>query len=120
MLFRSLVRSENQFAIGRLKIYGDHASEIAEMINSEPELGLLADPRLPYTKAEMVWICRNEMPVVLEDLLARRTRALFLNAKASSDIAPLAAAIMAREAGHDRNWQKEQVESFNQLVKNYI
>ena len=58
-------------------------------------LGIPIDPRLPYTRAEMIWICRNEMPLNLDDLLARRLRALFLNAKASSDIAAEAAGIMA-------------------------
>jgi len=105
---------------GHLRIYGEYSSEIEKMIQEKPELGVPLDQRLPYTKAEMIWICRNEMPVNLEDLLARRTRALFLNARASSDIAANAARIMAVELGYDLAWEKEQVESFNQLVKNYI
>jgi len=52
--------------------------------------------------------------------MARRTRALFLNAKASSEMAPDVAALMANELAFDTNWQDEQVKSYNQLVKNYI
>jgi glycerol-3-phosphate dehydrogenase len=90
------------------------------MINENPGLGIPIDDRLPYTKAELIWICKNEMPVNIEDLLARRTRALFLNAHASADIASEAALLMAKEFGYDIKWQKEQVESYNQLVRNYI
>jgi len=70
--------------------------------------------------AEVIWICKNEMPFTIEDILARRTRALFLNARASSDIATEVAGLMAKDLGYDMKWQKEQVESYNQLVKNYI
>jgi glycerol-3-phosphate dehydrogenase len=104
----------------RLRIYGDQSAEIEKLINENPGLGDQMDPRLPYTKAELIWICRNEMPLNLDDLLARRSRALFLNARASSDIADEAAGIMAAELGHDDQWKKDQVESFRQLIKNYI
>ena len=104
----------------RLHIYGDRSSEIEEIMNEDPELGKPVDTRLPYTRAEIIWICRNEMPVAIEDILARRTRALFLNARASSAIAAEVAGLMAAELGYDMKWQKEQVESYCQLVKNYI
>jgi glycerol-3-phosphate dehydrogenase len=83
-------------------------------------MGSKLDERLPYSKAELVWICRNEMPVTLEDLLARRTRALFLNVQASIEIASQAAEIMAGEMGYDSEWQKDQLKIFNELAKNYI
>ncbi|MEI6049151.1 MAG: glycerol-3-phosphate dehydrogenase/oxidase [Bacteroidota bacterium] len=104
----------------RLNIYGERSSEIKKMINENPGLGMPIDPRLPYTKAELIWICRNEMPVNIEDLLARRTRVLFLNARAGLEIASEVAGLMAEEGGYDIKWQKEQIESYNQLVKNYI
>ena len=72
---------------GRLHIYGESSAEIEKMIADSPGLGTPIDIRLPYTRAEIIWICRNEMPVTIEDILARRTRALFLNARASADIA---------------------------------
>ena len=105
---------------GRLQIYGDHLVDIDKMITEDPGMGIPIDPRLPYTRAEILWICRNEMPFTLEDILARRTRSLFLDARASKEIAPEVAGLMAQELGHDLNWQEEQVESYNELVKNYI
>jgi glycerol-3-phosphate dehydrogenase len=107
-------------SIERLRIYGDHSIDIEWMISEDPRLGTLVDSRLPYTKAEILWICRNEMPFNLEDILARRTRSLFLNARASKEIAPGVAGLMASEFGYDQKWQEEQIESYNELVKNYL
>jgi glycerol-3-phosphate dehydrogenase len=106
--------------ITRLQIYGDQAVEIKKLIGENPDYGQPVHPDLPYTRAELIWICRNEMTVNVEDVLARRTRALFLNARASCEIAPEVAGLMAEQLGYDKKWQKEQVESYNQLVKNYI
>jgi glycerol-3-phosphate dehydrogenase len=115
-----LTTLDRRNASDRLRIYGERSLEIEKMISENPELGIPVNNRLPYSRAEMIWICRNEMPFTVEDLLARRTRALFLNARASSEIAAEAAGIMAQELGYDVKWQKDQIESYNQLVKNYI
>ena len=105
---------------GRLKIYGKGAHTIIEMIKENPELVKPLNGSLPYTKAELKWICRNEMPLRLEDLLSRRTRALILDAKASLDVAPSAAAIMAEELGFDNEWVKDQVEKYIILAEKYL
>jgi glycerol-3-phosphate dehydrogenase len=104
----------------RFRIYGDNAADILRITEMDPESGNRLDPRLPYTRAEIMWICRNEMPLFLEDILARRTRSLFLNARASEDIAPLVAEIMAKEFGYDKKWEKGQVDVYKELVKNYL
>jgi glycerol-3-phosphate dehydrogenase len=104
----------------RLQIYGDGSNEIKKLITQDPSLGEPIDQRLPYTRAEMIWISRNEMPLNLEDILARRTRALFLNARASADIAGEVAGIMAAEMGYGPEWRKDQTESYIKLVQNYI
>lgn len=104
----------------RLHIYGDHAVEIKEMITANPDLGVPVNPGLPYTAAEFIWICKNEMPLNIEDILARRTRSLLLNAKASAEIATYVADLMAKEYGYDQNWKEAQADSYQRLVKNYI
>jgi len=111
--------SENNSA-GRLHIYGEGASEIEKIINEKPELGDLLDPELPYSKAEIIWICRNEMPFSIEDVLARRTRSLLLNARVSLKVAPEVARLMAAELGYDKNWQEAQVKSYIQLIDKYL
>ena len=60
------------------------------------------------------------MPFNLEDILARRTRSLFLNARASAEIAPEVAGLMAIEFGYDRKWESDQIDAYNELVKSYI
>jgi glycerol-3-phosphate dehydrogenase len=104
----------------RLKIYGEGHSEIEKMISGDPLSGVPLHRDLPYTRAEIVWICRNEMPVNTEDILARRTRALILNARASAEIAPEVSRIMAEIYGFDQSWQDKQNMAYNKLILNYI
>jgi glycerol-3-phosphate dehydrogenase len=104
----------------RLHIYGTHARDIQDMIKDRPEWARTLHSRLPYTEAELRWICRQEMPHKLEDILARRTRALFLDAKASLEMASEAANIMAEELGFDEQWKKTELEEYAKLAENYI
>jgi glycerol-3-phosphate dehydrogenase len=104
----------------RLKIYGNQASEIQKMINEQPDLEELIHQNLPYTKAEIIWICRNEMPRTLEDMLARRTRSLFLDARASAEAGPMVADLMSKELGFSKSWQESEISRYNKLVINYI
>ncbi len=115
-----LTTHSKSLSSGRLYIYGDHSADIEKLIAENPASGIPIDPRLPYTRAEILWICRNEMPFNVEDILARRTRSLFLNARASAEIATEVTSMMAKEFGYDLKWEKEQIESYNKLVKNYI
>jgi glycerol-3-phosphate dehydrogenase len=115
-----LIEDEVSLNDGRLKIYGGGAAEIEALILKDPGSARLLSDKLPYTHAEIVWICRNEMPVCLEDVLARRTRALLLDARESLRIAPEVAGIMAGELGHDNEWVKTQLEKFTILVNNYL
>ena len=60
------------------------------------------------------------MAVNVEDLLARRTRSLFLDSRSSAEAAPEVARIMAAELGFDKRWEVEQVSSFKKLAENYM
>ena len=60
------------------------------------------------------------MPQTIEDILARRTRALFLDAQAAIEIAPKVAQIMADECGKDSDWISEQIRDFNKTARNYL
>jgi glycerol-3-phosphate dehydrogenase len=104
----------------QLYYYGSDATAIKSLALKEKTLGELIHPSLPYIKAEIVWAVQNEMCMTVEDALARRTRALLLDAKAAIESAPTVAALMAREMGKNERWIKEQIESFDKVAKNYL
>ena len=68
----------------------------------------------------MIWAARHELARTVEDVLARRTRALFLNARAAIAMAPRVASLLAAELGRDAAWQSEQVRSFSDLARRYL
>ena len=76
-------------------------------------------PALPYTGAEVVWAARHEMARTVEDVLARRTRALFLNARAAEAMAPAVARLMAAELDWDEARQSAEVAAFSTLAAGY-
>lgn len=105
---------------GSLSFYGSDASKIQELIAKDPKLGQPLDSELPYVEAEVVWAARAEMARTVEDVLARRTRALFLNAKAALRMAPRVAYILTGELGKDEKWQSAQIKNFNQTAGGYV
>ena len=105
---------------GSLAVYGSDALEIRKLIESDAGLGEPLHTALPYVKAEVVWAARHEMARTVEDVLARRTRALFLNGRAASEMAPAVADLMARELGWSEKTKHEQVAAFRGLAANYI
>jgi len=105
---------------GALSVYGSDALLIQDLIRAEPSLGTPLHPALPYSGAEVVWAARVEMARTVEDVLARRTRALFLNARAAIDMAPETARLLGRELRQDEAWQDKQVEAFRALAAGYL
>jgi glycerol-3-phosphate dehydrogenase len=77
-------------------------------------------PRLPYTEEDLRRGAREEMAETVEDLLARRTRALFLDARAAAECAPRAAEILAEEHGRDTEWASRQARDFAELASGYL
>ena len=74
-------------------------------------------PRLPCTREEVTRAVHFEMARTVEDVLARRTRVLFLDARAAIEIAPEVAEIMANELGRDQEWVSEQVRDLKKLAE---
>ena len=104
---------------GHLWIYGSDAPMVQELEQSDPAWAEPLDAALPYTGAEVVWAVRHELALTLEDVLARRTRALFLNAQAALRMAPRVAALMAQELGRDDDWKAGQLAAFADVAKGY-
>jgi glycerol-3-phosphate dehydrogenase len=100
--------------------YGADALYIRELIVEDSALGEPLHPGLRTQKAEVVWHAREEMARTVEDVLARRTRSLLLNAAASIEAAPEVARILAQELGRDEAWQAKQVADYTALAKGYV
>lgn len=77
-------------------------------------------PNLSDSESDIIRAVRDEYALTVEDVLARRTRALFLNAKSAVEMAPRVAELMAEELGKDRSWITEQIRQFEETAKNYL
>ena len=103
-----------------LWVYGSDAEPIRRLARESPELGRQLDSQLPIIAAQVVWAVREEMARSVEDVLARRTRALFLDARAATRMAPAVAALMAQELGKDQTWTDAEVARFSALAAQYV
>lgn len=105
---------------GELAHYGSDAPAVEAIIRSSPELEEPLHPRLPIRAGAAVWAARNEMARTVDDVLARRTRALIFDARAAIEAAPVVAALLAAELGRDEGWRRAQVDVFTEIANGYL
>lgn len=110
-------RHAEQF--GELSYYGADALQIQEIVRRNPALGTNLDSALPINGAQVVWAVNQELARTVEDVLARRTRALFLNSASALAMAPAVAKLMAEELGRDEAWQQAQLAAFRDVARHY-
>ena len=103
-----------------LTTYGSDASRVRSLCSERPEWDQLLHPSLSYRAGEVVWAVRFEAARSVEDVLARRTRSLFLDARASIETAPHVASLLAAELSRDQSWQVQQVAQFRELAEGYL
>jgi glycerol-3-phosphate dehydrogenase len=105
---------------GELRYYGSDAPAIQRLMSEQPEWSQQLHPDLPIHGAQVIWAARHEMARTVDDVLARRTRALFLNAAAAMAMAPQVAKLLAAELGHSADWAAAQCVAFQDMAKNYL
>jgi glycerol-3-phosphate dehydrogenase len=103
-----------------LFVYGADIEKVLALYDENPDWKNPVHAKDDYTKGEVIWSVRNEMARTVEDILARRTRVLFLNARLAIEMAPEVARLMASELKEDAKWEREQVDAFYQTAKNYV
>lgn len=103
-----------------LSQFGKDIKEIKELEKTDDKLKLKISGNFPYTYAEILWSIKNESPQKLEDIMARRTRALFLDARSSINIAQRVAEFMAEHMDKDEAWVEQEVKEFKELAENYL
>ena len=102
-----------------LRVYGSDAPGVLAVCAEVPEWGLPMHPALPYPLGVAAHAARHEMARCTEDVLARRTRALFLDARAAAQCAPAVAAVLAMELQRDSAWAAQDAATFQQLALGY-
>ncbi len=103
-----------------LYVYGSDRETLLDLIKENPEWAEKLHPRMENIKAEVIWAVRQEMARTVEDVLARRLTALFLDAKAAAEMAPVVASLLAGQLNKDNDWENRQIDEFIELAKGYL
>ena len=101
------------------RVYGSDLPKLQALEGEKPALLSPIHPRLPFRLSQVVWGAQAEMARTVEDILARRTRALFLDARASIEAAPVVARTLAEQLGLGSAWEARQVQDFSALAARY-
>ena len=98
-------------------VYGVDSKKIKVFGTEEKNVSL--SEKFHITENQICWSIEKEMAITLEDVLARRTRCLFLDSGETKKIAPKVAEIMKFFLKEDDNWLENQLLQFNKIIKNY-
>ncbi len=101
-------------------IYGSDLPKLEAFQNQHSDFKEKLHPDYNFTVGQVVWSIQNEMARTVEDILARRIRLLFLDARAAIKVAPEVAMILGKQLNKDENWINNQIKEFNELAKNYL
>ena len=101
-----------------MHVYGSQKKKVESLGGIDDNKSL--SKKFHITNNIIEWSIIHEMALTIEDVLARRTRSIFLNAKESKRIAPEVAKKMAEVLEKDQKWIDEELKNFNKLIKNYI
>ena len=93
--------------------YGTEATLLDELPGAQRELGM------GLTEAMVRFAVRHEGARKIEDVLARRSRILFLDAELAGELADDVAAIMANELGRPVDDLSTELATFKQLARRY-
>jgi glycerol-3-phosphate dehydrogenase len=111
-------RHAERFA--ELALYGSDAPAVRTLERSDPAFAELVHPRLELTAGQVAWAAREEMARTVDDVLARRSRSLLLDAAAAAEAAPEVAQLLAVELGRDDAWVQSQSDAFRELAAGYL
>jgi glycerol-3-phosphate dehydrogenase len=105
---------------GALSIYGSDKTGIRVLMAENESWDKPLAEGVNITPAQVIWAIRYEMARTVEDVLARRTRLLFIDAKAAYDLAPKVAEIMRQELKETQEWKEKEIDAFAELAKGYL
>ncbi len=100
-----------------LHVYGSDARKLKSYGSLMDNKSL--SKKIFISNSIIYWSVTKEMAMTVEDVLARRTRCLFLDSAESVRIAPQVANKMAEIMEKDKAWVDKELKKFNKLSKNY-
>lgn len=103
-----------------LKVYGSNISDILKLETNDPSLQEKLHPALPYTLSQVAYACQYEMARTIEDVLSRRLRVTFLDAKAAIESAEKVAATMRSVLKKSEKWEKREILRFKKVASSYL
>jgi glycerol-3-phosphate dehydrogenase len=101
-----------------LHVYGSDINKVKSM-TKDPKGNVSLSDKIFITKHQILWAIKKEMATNLEDILARRTRCLFLNVLETENLINKVLDIMMEFLKKDEDWKSKQKLSFLSLTKNY-
>jgi glycerol-3-phosphate dehydrogenase len=99
--------------------YGSDLANLMDYCATLTDGNALIHPDLPYLTGEIYWAARHEMARTVEDVLARRTRALLLDSQAAMEATPHVARHLATALNKDSTWIKQQIADFLRIAQHY-
>jgi glycerol-3-phosphate dehydrogenase len=102
--------------VDRLSTYGSSALTILQLVEEDSALARRVVSDLPYIMAEVVFACRYEMAIQLDDVLERRLHIRFEDFDLGLGVAPDVATVMARELGWAATEEASQVARYRQMI----
>ncbi len=102
--------------VRHLGLYGSSALTILGLLDEDLSLARRVVDDLPYIMAEVVFACRYEMAIQLDDVLVRRLHINFEDWDHGLRAAPDVASVMSRELGWDAGQAADQVARYSELV----
>jgi len=95
-----------------LYIYGSDLPKLDAFQNQQIDFKKKIHPDYNFTIGQIYWSIQNEMSRTVEDILARRIRLLFLDARAAIKVAPEVAKILGKQLDKDEEWVNNQIKRF--------
>ncbi len=96
--------------------YGTDALALIDLVEGDPALAQRLAPDLPNIAAEVVWACRSELALTVEDVLARRTHLAIEDRSRGADAAEMVAGLMARELGWSDVERQRQIDAYRRFA----
>jgi glycerol-3-phosphate dehydrogenase len=98
----------------------DHAIVLANLKDRPCATRTLRIRKPDEDNPTAAWFARHEMARTVEDVLARRTRLLFLDARATLPVAADVAHELAKELGRDEIWERTQLADYAKVAEHFL